>query len=140
MESNKTLFIISIIVVIFVTLVAILYTDKVKPSNGMEETEYDIKVYKSHDNSNVESGHSYAECEVDPSNKALLIAEFNRISALGDSSVITNASINGTYRLDYKGAIIAFDNDTDKVVYVGKNNKLYLYDSPIYKKVMEYCG
>ena len=98
MDSNKTLFIISIIVVVFVTLIAVLYTDKVKPGNAMAETDYDIKVYMSHENANAKSGHSYAECEVDPANKALLIAEFKRMSALGDSSVISNASINGTYR------------------------------------------
>lgn len=140
MESNKTLFIISVIVVVFVTMVAILYTNKVKPSNGLTETNYDIKVYKSHENAKVESGHSYAECEVDPANKAILVAEFNRISALGEKNEITNASINGTYRVDYNGAMIAFDNDTDHIVYVAKNNKLYVYDSTIYKKVIEYCG
>ena len=140
MESNKTIFIIAIIVVVFVTLTAILYTDKVKPSNGLTETDYDIKIYKSHENKNTKSGTSYAECEIDPSNKALLIAEFNRISSLGEGSEITNASINGTYRVDYKDGMIAFDNDKDHIVYVGKKNKLYTYDSTLYKKVIEYCG
>ena len=139
MDSNKTIFIIAVIIVVFVTLTAILYANKVKPSNGLTETEYDIKVYKSHENKKVESGHSYAECEIDPANKPLLIAEFNRISSLEDKNVITNASINGTYRIDYKDGMIAFDNDKDLVVYVSKKNKLYMYDSIIYKKVMEYC-
>ncbi len=140
MENNKTIFIIAVIVVVFVTLTAILYTDKVKPSNGLTDTEYDIKVYKSHENKNAKSGHSYAECEIDPANKAFLIAEFNRITSLGEGSEITNASINGTYRIDYKDKMIAFDNEKDRIVYVGSKNKLYMYDSTIYKKVIEYCG
>ena len=140
MDSNKTIFIIAIIIVVFVTLVAILYTNKVKPENGLVDTDYDIRVYKSHENEKTKSGTSYGECVVDPSNKALLVAEFNRISALGENSVVSNASINGTYRIDYKGEMIAFDNDTDNIVYVAKNNKLYIYNSSIYKKVIEYCG
>jgi hypothetical protein len=137
-NNNKVIFIIAIVIVILVTLIAILYANKVRPK-PVQATNYDIKVYKSHVNENAESGHSYGECIIDSSNKALLIAEFQKIVSLGDSSIINEQSINGTYRLDYKDNMIAFD-DTSGVVYVKSKNALYYYDSSIYQKVIDYCG
>ncbi len=136
-NNNKVIFIIAIVVVILVTLIAILYTNKVRPK-PVQETSYDIKVYKSHVDEEAESGHSYGECIIDSGNKALLIAEFQKIVSLDEGSVINQQSINGTYRLDYKDKMIAFD-DTSGVVYVKDKNALYYYNSPMYQKVIDYC-
>ena len=111
---------------------------KVRPQ-PQTETNYDIKVYKSHVNEQEKSGHSYRECVVDPAGKPLLIAEFQKIVALGDGNIISDQSINGTYRVDYKGKMIAFDN-TEGLVYNREKNELYHYNSPIYQKVIDYCG
>ena len=136
--SNKVIFIVAVVIVILVTMIAILYTKKVRPQ-PQTETNYDIKVYKSHLNEKEESGHSYAECVVDPSNKPLLIAEFQKIIALGDGNIADAQGINGTYRIDYKGKMIAFD-DTEGIVYNGEKNQLYYYNSPMYQRVIDYCG
>ena len=136
-NNNKVIFIIAVVIVILVTLIAILYTKKVQPQKT-EQTDYDIKVYKSHENPDEESGHSYGECMVDTGDKALLIAEFNKITTLGEGSIVNAQTINGTYRVDYKGKMIAFD-DTTGVVYNGDEKHLYYYSSPIYEKVMKYC-
>ena len=101
-NNNKVIFIIAIVIVILVTLIAILYANKVRPK-PVQATNYD------------------------------------KIVSLGDSSVINEQSINGTYRLDYKDNMIAFD-DTSGVVYVKAKNALYYYDSSIYQKVIDYCG
>ena len=137
-NSNKVIFIVSIVIVVLVTMIAILYTKKVRPQ-PQTETNYDIKVYKSHVNEQEKSGHSYRECVVDPAGKPLLIAEFQKIVALGDGNIISDQSINGTYRVDYKGKMIAFDN-TEGLVYNREKNELYHYNSPIYQKVIDYCG
>ena len=137
-NNNKVIFIIAVVIVILVTLIAILYANKVRPK-PVQNTNYDIKVYKSHLNENAESGHSYGECVIDSGNKALLISEFQKIVSLGDNSAVNEQSINGTYRIDYKDNMIAFD-DTSGVVYVKDKNALYYYNSPMYQKVIDYCG
>ena len=136
-NNNKTIFIIAVVIVILVTLIAILYTNKVKPKPA-EATNYDIKAYKSHLNENEASGHSYGECMIDSGAKALLIAEFQKITTLDDGSKVNNQSINGTYRVDYKDKMIAFD-DEKGIVYVEDKNALYYYNSPLYEKVISYC-
>ncbi len=136
-NNNKTIFIIAVVIVILVTLIAILYTNKVRPK-PVSETNYDIKVYKSHINESEESGHSYGECMIEASSKALLIAEFQKITNLGDNNLSNEQGINGTYRIDYKDDMIAFD-DASGTVYVSSKNALYSYSSPIYEKVIAYC-
>lgn len=136
MKQNQMILMGAIAFVIVVGALAVAYANKVKP----DTKALDIKVYKSHIDDSYESGHVYRECNIDSGVLAELVQEFNKSYKLSDSQMVSNKSINGTYKLIYNNKFVAFDNADDNIIYLGSKDALYTFKSSIYQKVIDYCG
>lgn len=98
-----------------------------------------IKVYKLHETGVEGEVGYYSECSIDTENILKIKKEFNRLNALNDSNILSGKTIKGSYKVIMDDKYIAFDNNTDNIVYNGSKNRIYNFSSEMYEIVMNTC-
>lgn len=98
-----------------------------------------IKVYKLYETSVEGEVGYYSECSVDTENLLKIKKEFNRMNVLKDSKIVSGKTIKGSYKVIMDDKYIAFDNNTDNVIYNGSKNRIYNFESEMYEIVMNTC-
>ena len=99
-----------------------------------EEKNIVVNAYKLNENEN-----GYVSCSISTEDAIKVNKEFKRALALRDNNALNGKSINGNYKVVINDQFIAFDNDTDNMIYIDKDNKLYNFSSDMYKIIIDTC-
>ena len=108
-------------------------------SNNKQE-DINLKVYKLTAVEGQEDKHVYRQCSVSTEDLLKINKEYKRSKALRDMNQVQGKSINGDYKIIVnEDEYVAFDNAEDKMIYVGKENRLYNFSSDIYEIAIKAC-
>ncbi len=108
--------------------------------NNHKQEDINIKVYKLTAVEGEEDKHVYKQCSLSTEDAIKINKEYKRSKALRNMNQVQGKSINGDYKVVIsEDEFVAFDNKEDKIIYIGKENKLYNFSSDIYDIVLNTC-
>ena len=125
--------IVGIIMIIICFIIVMVQSNK-------KQENIDLKVYKLTAVEGTEDKHVYKQCSLSTEDAIKINKEYKRSKALRNMNQVQGKSINGDYKVIINDdEYVAFDNKEDKVIYIGKENKLYNFSSDIYEIVLKTC-
>ena len=135
MKDNKELKIAAIVGTIMAVfcIIMIMYASSNNEVKVEEMPRNEFAIFK---NETVNGERSYIPCTTTGEELSELYTEYNKILTATTSA--NKASITGTYRVGFNDKFIAFDDES--AVYIKEQNKLFTFESTLYKKVIEICN
>lgn len=135
MKTNNEIKIAIAVGVIMITaiLIAIIYSKQEAATNSI-----DLKILKLYEVEGSKDQHVYRECHVTTDDVINLYKEYRKIEKLTNSNKVTGERITGNYKVIKGDEYIAFDGGTNRV-YKSDSKAIYMFDSSIYKDVVELC-
>ena len=121
------------ILMLAICLIIVLVQNKKEEEKNIKVEVYKLKAAEA------DEQRTYTACSISTEDAIKVNKEFKRALALRDNNSVTGKSITGNYKVIIDNQYIAFDNDSDKIIYSNKDNKLYKFSSDIYDIIINTC-
>jgi len=132
-KEVKIAFAVGGIMLLICTIIILVQNREVKESNVNVKV---LKLYKPTENID---DAVYRECHISTEDAIKVNKEFKRAVALNKNKSI-NKQIEGAYKIIIDDDYIAFDNQTDNIVYNEKGHNLYEFKSDLYEIIINACS
>lgn len=142
MQNGKEVKVAIIVGIIMITICLIAFVT-VKSKNNLKDVK--IEVYKLYEvpKEDGEKGYVYHSCgEIKTDDQITIMHEIDKAYKLNEESLLTGKQIEGYYKINYNGKIVAFDapRDNEKMIYREDTGRLYNFESNLYETVKNICG
>lgn len=125
------------IIMITICLIAFVTVNSKNKVNTLN-----LKVSKLYEivDENGEKKYQYRECSVATEDQVYIYKEAAKALSLTEEDLVTGNQIKGNYKVQYNGKMIAFDAvENEDFVYLKDTDRLYNFQSDIYKLVKNAC-
>ncbi len=135
MDTKKQINIAICVFCIMVLICVIVYITQTREENV---EDLNIVVYK-YD----EETETYYPCGLSTEDALTIKKEIQKAKLLTEKEQAEATQINGNYKIMYgenDNDFVAFDNDEDNILYVGKQARLYSFSSKMYNIAINTCN
>ena len=136
--DNKNLIMGSVAIIVVVLFSIILFMPKGKSAQAIKLDTSKVKIYRHIEATKDEKGY-YTECKVDTETLVKINEQFNKAYKINSDNFLTEKAINGDYKVVVDTDYLAFDKENNNMIYLGKYNKIYGFESTIYDLVINSC-
>ncbi len=137
MNDNKNLILGSIAIIVVVIVAVVLFLPK-GDANNVKTSIVDVNIYIHHDKTEDTEGY-YSKCKVSTEDLVKIRNAYEERKNFTEDNRVTSMSINGDYKVIVGNNYMAFDKESNNIVYDSEYNSLFEFKSNIYDLVIKAC-